>query len=393
VPEDIPTVPFQRDLEQLAKSLRIEKALSPTLKALDLRKEHDLKVSHFLHRLKLLNLNWGTEEEISDKVRGSFNEKWMIEWQPEFALTVIELATWGNTVLEATVQYVQHQLAQEEQLKILVEWLHDILNANLPELTDDLLSVIQTRATLTHDTVLLMHSLPSLIHILRYGNVRKTSTDIVKAVVYSLVPRIAIALPDLCTNIQDDDARELFSLITHNQQSISLLNEPDLMDFWRDALQKLTTNPTTNPLLSGAACRWLYNAGVFDAPTTSQQMSFFLSKGQKPADSAIWIEGFLHGSGLVLIHHHELWQLLHEWLTDLSEESFIENLPLLRRAFSQFSASERTKMLGLVKNENQAFDAKKELKTIYNMEAVEKITQSVHFFLGRGLNKTVIEKI
>lgn len=56
VPDNIPTVPFQRDLEQQAKSLRIEKALSPTSKALDLRKEHDLKVSQFLHRLKLLRM-------------------------------------------------------------------------------------------------------------------------------------------------------------------------------------------------------------------------------------------------------------------------------------------------------------------------------------------------
>ena len=39
-----------------------------------------------------------------------------------------------------------------------------------------------------------------------------------------------------------------------------------------------------------------------------------------------------------------LWQALDQWLSELQPDSFVELLPLLRRAFSGFSAPERRMM-------------------------------------------------
>jgi hypothetical protein len=65
------------------------------------------------------------------------------------------------------------------------------------------------------------------------------------------------------------------------------------------------------------------------------------------------LEGFLQGSGLVLLHYPNLWNILDEWLMNLGDKQFKEIVPLLRRAFSNFSTMERRKMMEKVKQMEQ----------------------------------------
>jgi hypothetical protein len=98
------------------------------------------------------------------------------------------------------------------------------------------------------------------------------------------------------------------------------------------------------------AARLLFDKKVLSPARTGDAMRFRLSHAQEPFAAAQWLEGFLHGSGLLLVHFQELWKILDAWVGDLEEENFKELLPLLRRTFSQFSEPERQKMLDLAKN-------------------------------------------
>ena len=60
--------------------------------------------------------------------------------------------------------------------------------------------------------------------------------------------------------------------------------------------------------------------------------------------AAAWIEGLLRGGALALLHQDDLWRALDGWLAALPGESFLEGLPLLRRAFSAFQPPERRAM-------------------------------------------------
>jgi hypothetical protein len=46
----------------------------------------------------------------------------------------------------------------------------------------------------------------------------------------------------------------------------------------------------------------------------------------------------------LLLHDDALWRLIDDWLVTLREETFVVLLPLLRRAFSTFSAPERRQL-------------------------------------------------
>jgi hypothetical protein len=69
-----------------------------------------------------------------------------------------------------------------------------------------------------------------------------------------------------------------------------------------------------------------------------------LSTANDPAAAAAWLEGFLRGSGALLLHDERLWKLIDDWVSSLRKETFDGVLPLLRRTFSTFEAPERRQM-------------------------------------------------
>jgi hypothetical protein len=70
-------------------------------------------------------------------------------------------------------------------------------------------------------------------------------------------------------------------------------------------------------------------------------MALALSPGSDAGRAADWVEGFLTGSGIVLLHDHALLELLDEWVAAVAGDDFKNLLPVLRRAMSLFAPAER----------------------------------------------------
>jgi Family of unknown function (DUF5682) len=66
-----------------------------------------------------------------------------------------------------------------------------------------------------------------------------------------------------------------------------------------------------------------------------------MSSGVPAAAAAGWAEGFLAGSGLLLVHDDALLGLADGWLAALGADDFRAVLPALRRTFGAFAAPER----------------------------------------------------
>jgi hypothetical protein len=74
-------------------------------------------------------------------------------------------------------------------------------------------------------------------------------------------------------------------------------------------------------------------------------MALVLTVGVPVSRAAAWIEGFLAGDGLLLVHDERLLALVDTWLTGIPADAFVEVLPLLRRTFSGYPAPQR-RMIG-----------------------------------------------
>lgn len=340
VPDETPMVPLQQDLLRLQKRLRMPAEATEKIYELDLRKENDLERSHLLHRLRLLGIPWGEPQQASGK--GTFKEGWRVQWQPEFAVKLIEAGIWGNTILDAATAYARDTADKAPDLPALTQLIDRVLLADLPDAIAYLMTRLQAEAAVNSDVAQLMEALPPLARVLRYGDVRKTDTSIVARVVDGLVARICIGLPAACSSLNDDAAAQMYERLNQVNSAISLLRKEDHVASWRQVLTQLAEKDgDLHNLLAGRSCRLLIDAGIFDAQEAARRMRLALSIATEPPQSAAWVEGFLKGSGLLLLHDDKLWQVLDSWVTQLNDDTFTALLPLLRRTFSTFSAPER----------------------------------------------------
>ena len=350
VPAGLPATPLQQDLAQQQKSLRLKpEALAKPLD-LDLRQPAQLERSHLLHRLRLLDINWGEPEEVTGK-SGTFHELWTLEWEPEMALTVIEAGRWGNTVLAAAAARATARATEATSLEAVSTLLEEALRADLGPAIPALVARLETIGAGTRDVTHLLAALPPLAQVLRYGNVRRTDTQQVAQVVQQLVPRLCIGLPAACAGLDYEAAKALLERVEATHQAIRLLqNEAHEAD-WYAALAAVQRNAATHGLLAGTAARLLFDAQRADAAATAVTLGLALAPAQPTDYATAWIEGFLRGSGLLLIHHRELFDLLDTWLGELNEETFREIVPLLRRAFTDFSLPERRQILEIASSD------------------------------------------
>lgn len=341
VPPDVPTVPLQKDVEQQQKTLRLKpEALDRTLD-LDLRQPNDLARSHLLHRLRLIRVPWGKLSGNSGSSKGTFHEIWRLQWQPEFVVALIEASQWGQTLEAAATAASLERAQQAEHLRELSELVNQVLLADLAPAVQAVTRILENRAAVSGDTLQLLEALPPLANVFRYGNVRQTDTGMVAHMLDSLIVRAAIGLPLACSGIDDDSASSLRTMLLAAHSAVALRDAQEQTQAWQRALRLVAESSTAHALLQGLATRLLLDEGLWQATEAAQALSLHLSSGVEPLQAAAWLEGFLNRNAMVLLHDQQLWQLVNDWLCGLSEAHFTHILPLVRRTFSAFSASER----------------------------------------------------
>jgi hypothetical protein len=361
VPETIPVHPIQEDIESQIKQLRLTKYKFPKSQIhrdpdleLDLRKQHDRNQSIFLHRLLLLEISWGSKRTQKGNEKTTKNEYWDLSWQPEFIIKIIEAGTYGNTLRQAANNFCIKKASISEKLREL-SFLFDLLiKADLIESSDFLINKLKTLAALTTDIQSLLETIPNLIYTYRYGDVRKSDAGTLKNLIEDIIPRICAGLNALCQSLDDEASEEISKLILSANRSFNILEENNFEYQWFGALEQVSTAKNIHGKIKGLATRLLMDSDLNDMEQTADKMSFELSVTGNLKTAADWLDGFMQGSAILLIHHPVLWNILDKWVCDLSEDNFMKLVPLIRRSFAKFSQPEREKLLGLAKFGNKS---------------------------------------
>ncbi|HEX2202617.1 MAG TPA: DUF5682 family protein, partial [Longimicrobium sp.] len=160
-------------------------------------------------------------------------------------------------------------------------------------------------------------------------------------VVDALVARIAVGLPAAVASLDDDAAAAILRAVGEVHGAVTLLQDERHRDDWTGALRRVANQAGVHGAVAGRAARLLFDLGAEDAEAAARRMGLALSPAQEPAFAGAWVEGFLAGSALVLLHDAALWGVLDAWLAALPADAFTTLLPLLRRTFSTFAPPER----------------------------------------------------
>ncbi|HEX5189200.1 MAG TPA: DUF5682 family protein, partial [Streptosporangiaceae bacterium] len=346
VPADVPVVPLQADFEAECRRLRFKPTAADKEVELDLRRENDRDRSRLLHRLGLLDVPWGSPDFARGE--GTFKEAWRLRWQPEYLVALIDRARYGTTVQAAAGAVVTEQAAAAQQLVVITSLVEAVVLADLPQALPAVTGALETRSARTGDVQQLMTAVPPLARVLRYGNVRRTDATVVRGVVDSLLIRVCAGLPAACASLDDDAAARMLAAVEAAEEAVTLVGTPAQLAAWRAAQRSVADLANSQTVVAGRCVRLLLDASEIEPGQAGQRLARVLSARAVPAQAVRWLEGFLRGSGLLLVRDAGLWQLLDDWLCGLSAESFDEVMPLLRRAFALFPWPERRQMAELV---------------------------------------------
>ena len=351
VPDDAPQVPLARDLAARQRSARLKPESGDHTVELDLRTPNGLRRSHLLHQLTAIGVPWGTLEEGRGS-SGTFRETWRLNWRPEWSIRVIEYAAYGTTVEHAaTARLVERARAATGLVEIAVA-LDQALLAALPDAVDPIVGVLATRAADDPDTAELMAALVPLAEARRYGDVRATDAESVASVFGGLVVRILAGVVPACASLDDDAATLMVERLSGVHRALALVDDPARHRAFPQVLEQLSEG-RGHGRVHGRATRILHDTGHWSAGRVEQRLGRALSYGTAPAVGAAFVEGFLAGSGTVLVHDADLRSVVDRWLSSLAPDAFDETVPLLRRTFGAFDAAERRQLGRLIAGEER----------------------------------------
>ncbi|MFF0266740.1 DUF5682 family protein [Kribbella sp. NPDC004536] len=339
VPGETPQAPVAADFAAHARRLRMKRDAAERVIELDLRKPNDLDKSRLLHRLRILGVDWGVPTVDERRAQGTFREMWRLAWDPGLEVELVAAGAHGTTVLGAATT-VMLKAADSTTLADVTAALERSLLADLADALPPLLQGIDTRAAADADVGHLMAALPSLARASRYGDVRGTDTAGLASVAGRMVSRVCAGLARTVHGLDPDAAAAVQELIDGVQDATALLAE-DVRTEWLNTLQGLSDRASVPPMIRGRLTRLMLDTSRLPDREVELRLGRSLSPGTPTADAAGYVEGFLAGGGLLLVHDERLLALVDTWLGGIPDDAFVEVLPLLRRTFGTFAAPER----------------------------------------------------
>lgn len=345
IPDNVPLAPLLADLKQQQKKSRLKPESLERELSIDLRSDSGLFRSTLLHQLTILGVPWGRLTD-SGKSRGTFREKWILGWEPEYAVQLVENLVFGPTIAQAASGRLKATFDDIPTLTQLADTVLAALRAQLPDAADTGIAHLSRRAAQSGDCQDMLTALEPLASILRYGEARQTDTSSLLDLFNQIAIQSALGLGYASHNLDADAAQTLRKSIITADAAIRLVeSEEAVLNQWIEALKNLLASAQASKLIVGCAAQLLYSAEDISADEAALLLEKLLSPGTPVSNAAAFFEGFFEGNGSRLIYDTTLRASVDAWLSSLEADIFVENLPLMRRVFSTLDQSERARLL------------------------------------------------
>ena len=251
------------------------------------------------------------------RAAGTFRETWPLRWQPELRSTLVEAGGLGHHGAAARPRAkVAETVAETARLAELTAAVERCLLADLPEaLRPAAGRAAPSGPRSDADVVHLMEALPALARAQRYGDVRGTDTSAAGG--RSPTPAwcgSAPACPRRSPAWTTTPRGEMRRRIDAVHAAVGLLAQPRRRGRRRPsvAARALAGDPAGagRPQRRARRCSPAGSSGCCSTPGSlddaAGRVHRALSSGQPAAAKAAWVEGFLAGGALLLVHDAEL---------------------------------------------------------------------------------------
>lgn len=351
VPEGVPLAPLLDDLQIQQRAARLKPEALERELMLDLRTDSGLFRSTLLHRLNALGVNWGKLDDPGGS-RGTFRERWILRWEPEYAVQLVENLIYGSTIEQASAGRIVASIPQASRLYDLSTLVFQALTAQLPEAAAIVSDALQQHAGRATDCQEMLAALPPIADVLRYGKARQVDTGQMALLFERIAVQSSLGLHHASRGLDDEAASILRDSIREADRALRLINS-EAVSTWLEALRAIVADERATPIIAGQSARLLYECDQLSSEDAVFLLGRKLSPGSTVSEAAGFFEGFLEGAGVRLIHDASLRECVSKWILEFEESIFVEALPIFRRVFSNLDKMERQRLIAAVSgNEN-----------------------------------------
>jgi hypothetical protein len=340
----VPQTPLAAELAALQRRLRLKPSATVEDTAFDLRSEAGLAKSILLHRLALMGVPWGRLLD-AGAGRGTFREIWRLVWEPELSVRLAEALVHGVTIEQASMGSALARARSTNDVSELAELVRRCLLADLPRSAEMAIARLQAAAVNAADIVDLMEAVPALASILRYGTARQMPTRALSELAKALIVEVCAGILLAASGLDEEAAETMRRAMSQFDAALPLIEDAHLDAEWARRLEGLAREAAVVPPVAGLALRCLYDRAALAPQAIAAAFSRALSPAVAPQAAGGWLEGFLGSSAEPILQDRALLELIDAYVVERDEEGFIELLPMLRRAFSSFGATERRRLL------------------------------------------------
>lgn len=298
----------------------------------------DLERSFFLHRLRVLNVNFCEFRQSSQK-NATWAEYWALRWTPESEILLIEACLNGETILQASSFVIKQKLNKEMEILEISNVLNDAFLCGMPECIQYALDLLQEISLDSISLVEISKTLKNISNLFIFGDIRKFDLTPLKPIIEQLFLRACLVLENecICDNVVCNEIINAISLLNEVSVDIEFLDET----IFTNILNKIANKDYFNSKISGFSASLLLDKGLISNEELEQMIEFRMSKAIPSDLCALWFEGIAMQNRYSLILRLNLWKKLDEYIQNLDEEEFKRALVFLRRTFIDFSSKEK----------------------------------------------------
>ncbi|MEY8388023.1 DUF5682 family protein [Oscillospiraceae bacterium 38-13] len=350
LPAGVSRTSVQEDFYRQLRDLRLEKFRAAELQRLDLDLREklnvkseaaalmDLRRSFFLHRLRVLGIHFAGLLP-SRQEGANWGEYWELRWTPEAEIEIVEAALLGDTIEDAAAAALGERGTESTSIAQAAAIFEDAFLCGMPAAASHALSVLQGLSVDAAAVTDVAETASRLSLAARYGDLRRFDPAPVIPLIQQLYLRACLTLPDAC--VCDAQAAPAITRAMDQLNALQLHHDFLDGDRWLSLLADISDRDDGNTRCSGFAMAILLERGQADEALLSREVSRRLSPGVPASLGAGWFEGLASRNRRALIVRLSLWRYLDSYLSGLDEAAFRRALVFLRRAFADFSPSEK----------------------------------------------------
>ncbi len=350
LPEGMSQTSIQADFYQQLTRLRLTKYKSMVIQdlMLDLREKLnvksakaafiDLERSFFLHQIRILGISFAKWERARQE-KATWAEHWHLQWTPEAEIQIVESVLKGDTIRQAASFVLKERAEQVGRLPEVAQVIEEAYCCGMPEAAEYGRITLQGLAVDAASLAEIGTAADSLSLSVSYGDIRHLDAAPLIPILEQLYLRACLILPESCA-CDDLGAKDV---IVGMEALNRLVRDHDFISEgrWIGVLSEVAARDDLNTRLSGLAAAMLLERGQMSSESLSREVERRLSKGMPAELGAGWFEGLAMKNHYALIARMSLWESLSGYLDTLDEEEFKRALVFLRRAFADFSSSEK----------------------------------------------------